>query len=367
MEGTWSVGQCVSVDARTTPGINRPGGVGKITKVHYDNGYVISVDVKYVLSGFDKHIDLAFVHPTETLNRQSRSRRGRDFYSATPAKRGMGDEAEGQKNPSSAPGGTEDTKRNDATQPRSEKKRGSLDKKVKGLPPSSKGTGNVSKSANRASKPPPMPTANKAKIRPSSKKRRRDQQGKNERRTKPSSTTEVPKILNVVPSCVSPLECPDLAGDDTPIFDSASPVHRRQTGRLGRDQKEPKPRSARRMLQSGVLRTFSSRLKRKPKKKAKGGDLVDLAKACTIDDDHNVYKTPSPRRDEEEEDAQFISQSSSDSARGNTEANKENQPSQPLAQRNQKPQGKSTAAVPGAPKAILSTNKPEQGKTVSER
>ena len=78
----------MEVDARTTPGINRPGGVGKITKLHYDNGYVIWVDVKYVLSGSDKQLDLAFVHPVETLERASRTRRSRDFFRAGPARGG---------------------------------------------------------------------------------------------------------------------------------------------------------------------------------------------------------------------------------------------------------------------------------------
>lgn len=82
----WEVGQLVRVDSRTTPGINREGGVGRITKVHYDKGYIMSVDVKYLLGGSELQLDLAFVHVHAEIERASRSRRGRDFYKAAPAK-----------------------------------------------------------------------------------------------------------------------------------------------------------------------------------------------------------------------------------------------------------------------------------------
>jgi hypothetical protein len=62
--------------------INKPGGCAKITKVHYatDGLHVESVDVKYVLGGgFEKEIDPAIVSPFETLKREGRKRRGRDF------------------------------------------------------------------------------------------------------------------------------------------------------------------------------------------------------------------------------------------------------------------------------------------------
>ena len=62
--------------------INKPGGCAIITKVHYTMGglHVESIDVKYVLGGgFEKEIDPAIVSPYESLKREGRKRRGRDF------------------------------------------------------------------------------------------------------------------------------------------------------------------------------------------------------------------------------------------------------------------------------------------------
>lgn len=49
----FAVGMIVQVEARTWPGINKPGGVGSITQLHYsENGNeVISVDVRYTVVG----------------------------------------------------------------------------------------------------------------------------------------------------------------------------------------------------------------------------------------------------------------------------------------------------------------------------
>eukprot|EP00540_Astrosyne_radiata_P013872 CAMPEP_0116837580 /NCGR_PEP_ID=MMETSP0418-20121206/8729_1 /TAXON_ID=1158023 /ORGANISM="Astrosyne radiata, Strain 13vi08-1A" /LENGTH=380 /DNA_ID=CAMNT_0004467473 /DNA_START=369 /DNA_END=1511 /DNA_ORIENTATION=+ len=82
------VGNVVQVESRTTVGINKLGGVGEITKVHNDHhGFVFSVDVKYVVSGgTEKQLDLGFITPYQTLSRQSRSRRGRDFYTPSRTK-----------------------------------------------------------------------------------------------------------------------------------------------------------------------------------------------------------------------------------------------------------------------------------------
>lgn len=52
----FTVGTRVSVEARTWPGINKPGGVGKVTKVH-DN----AVDVKYVIEGRERRIPVQYV------------------------------------------------------------------------------------------------------------------------------------------------------------------------------------------------------------------------------------------------------------------------------------------------------------------
>jgi hypothetical protein len=89
----WSVDQLVDVEPRTWEGINRPGGVAKITKVHYSNGFVESVDVKYIIGGgFDTKLDLDFCAIHQDLPSRGRARRERDLYKASAAKRGRSNE-----------------------------------------------------------------------------------------------------------------------------------------------------------------------------------------------------------------------------------------------------------------------------------
>jgi hypothetical protein len=54
-----SVGDIVQVEDRTWPGVNKRGGVARITKVHHDTG--VTYDVSYVLGGREKQVDSAFV------------------------------------------------------------------------------------------------------------------------------------------------------------------------------------------------------------------------------------------------------------------------------------------------------------------
>lgn len=61
---TFTVGKIVQVEARTWPGINKPGGVGRITQLHYsDNGTTVtSVDVRYtVVGGRERHVPIEHV------------------------------------------------------------------------------------------------------------------------------------------------------------------------------------------------------------------------------------------------------------------------------------------------------------------
>lgn len=86
--------QLVCIEGRTWAGSNRPGGVGRIVNIHYTEGFAESIDVKYVVGGMsDTRVDLQFVKPHEDLGRQSRSRRGREFFKASPAKRTRDDDA----------------------------------------------------------------------------------------------------------------------------------------------------------------------------------------------------------------------------------------------------------------------------------
>ena len=95
----WSVDQLVAVEPRTWAGINRPGGVARITKVHYSNGFVESLDVKYIIGGgVDTKLDIDFVKVHEDLPSRGRARRERDFYKASPAKRTRSDENEQNNN-----------------------------------------------------------------------------------------------------------------------------------------------------------------------------------------------------------------------------------------------------------------------------
>ena len=67
----------------TFDSINRPGGHGKITKLHYGTtstdgtttptGVVTAVDVKYTITGgFDRQLDVQFVEPWQELDRTNR-------------------------------------------------------------------------------------------------------------------------------------------------------------------------------------------------------------------------------------------------------------------------------------------------------
>ncbi len=55
---SFDIGTLVNVQSRTWAGINKPGGVGRVTSFNNDD---CTVDVKYVLGGGEKGIDLEFV------------------------------------------------------------------------------------------------------------------------------------------------------------------------------------------------------------------------------------------------------------------------------------------------------------------
>jgi hypothetical protein len=79
------VGALVSVASRTWPGINKPGGVGKVSEITREDG-IIFVHVEYVLGGKENAIELEFVQEhsfdEENKGRPSRSRRDRSSESA---------------------------------------------------------------------------------------------------------------------------------------------------------------------------------------------------------------------------------------------------------------------------------------------
>lgn len=69
----------VNVQSRTWPGINKPGGVGRVTKVNVETG---TVNVKYVLGGSEKNVELKYCSPMVTAS--SRTPRKRKASSLSP-------------------------------------------------------------------------------------------------------------------------------------------------------------------------------------------------------------------------------------------------------------------------------------------
>jgi hypothetical protein len=67
---TYSVGGVVNVQSRTWPGINKPGGVAKVTAVHAVGGSHF-YNVRYVLGGQEKRVEAIFVTPKEDAVRRT--------------------------------------------------------------------------------------------------------------------------------------------------------------------------------------------------------------------------------------------------------------------------------------------------------
>ncbi|GBG30176.1 Hypothetical Protein FCC1311_063962 [Hondaea fermentalgiana] len=71
------VGDVVHVESRTWPGINKPGGVGKITRCNMDGSFAIS----YVLGGSEKRVHPQYMHSSaDILFQAQRPVKERDFY-----------------------------------------------------------------------------------------------------------------------------------------------------------------------------------------------------------------------------------------------------------------------------------------------
>jgi len=70
------VGSLVCVQSRTWAGINKPGGVGRVSKVYYDSDIPTHVDVKYIVnSGRENHVEMIFVESYSLENPQKQQRR----------------------------------------------------------------------------------------------------------------------------------------------------------------------------------------------------------------------------------------------------------------------------------------------------
>lgn len=60
-----TVGSIVNVQSRTWPGVNKPGGVARVKKVHDDADKGIQYDVAYILGGRERLVDCVFVSAHE--------------------------------------------------------------------------------------------------------------------------------------------------------------------------------------------------------------------------------------------------------------------------------------------------------------
>ena len=71
------VGDTVIVDSRTWPGVNKPGGAGRVTSFNIDSTF----NIKYLLGGSERKVDAEYVHLRNlTAAPVERSRSRRTFY-----------------------------------------------------------------------------------------------------------------------------------------------------------------------------------------------------------------------------------------------------------------------------------------------
>jgi hypothetical protein len=72
-----SVGDTVMVDSRTWPGVNKPGGAGRVTSINVN----CTFNIKYLLGGSERSVDADYVHVRNlTANAGERKRGRRTFY-----------------------------------------------------------------------------------------------------------------------------------------------------------------------------------------------------------------------------------------------------------------------------------------------
>ena len=72
-------GDLVEVAARTWPGINKQGGMGRITRVHYTDGTKVLYDVSYILGGSERRVEEKFIR-VGSLETGHRVPKERDFF-----------------------------------------------------------------------------------------------------------------------------------------------------------------------------------------------------------------------------------------------------------------------------------------------
>jgi len=73
-----AVGRMVNVKARTWPGINKPGGIAKVTKVHGNADSFACIDVRYTLGGGETKIPIEYVALAPEYERFHENKKLRD-------------------------------------------------------------------------------------------------------------------------------------------------------------------------------------------------------------------------------------------------------------------------------------------------
>jgi hypothetical protein len=84
-EDAFTVGKIVQVEARTWPGINKHGGIGRITQLHYgEDGKVTSVDVRYtVVGGRERHVPIEHVEAAPEFDVSTKNNNAGDSFQVT--------------------------------------------------------------------------------------------------------------------------------------------------------------------------------------------------------------------------------------------------------------------------------------------
>jgi hypothetical protein len=78
--GGINIGDTVMVDSRTWPGVNKPGGAGRVASINMDRTF----NIKYMLGGSERGVEADYVHLRNlTANAGERKRGRRTFYNPT--------------------------------------------------------------------------------------------------------------------------------------------------------------------------------------------------------------------------------------------------------------------------------------------
>lgn len=80
-DGLLEIRSFVMVDSRTWPGINKPGGPGRVAAVRQEDQSFV-YDIRYIFGGFEKGVRREFIHLSNLLEREQTARvpQPRQYY-----------------------------------------------------------------------------------------------------------------------------------------------------------------------------------------------------------------------------------------------------------------------------------------------